>query len=224
MPRAKLFAISGPRHSRRSELYSYAERRIQSDFPNHQVVCIGSPFPNLVCPLLWNEAQWALAPSTRLLGLWPGLNEHCLKRIRPLQETNTLILSLGLGLDAVLNAAVGPNFEMNDEGIKEAFDVQEGLVDNRIRKQGISPPDPYIIVDADPRRVSERMEGVTALAAVPPELRLKFNTYERQLVDRYFDDLPGQRGVKIPGEKTVEEMYRDMLDIIHDSITLRAVA
>lgn len=223
--KSNLIAISGPRHSRRSELYAHLQTRIQSDITDRQVFCIGAPNWNLKSPLLWDERQWEKAPSTRVISLWPDLNEHCVKKVRHLLDSGAIIISLGLGLDAVLNAAVGPNFTLDDDGVKEALAVHEGIVDTRIKKQGMSPPNPYIIMDADPRKVCERMAKASPqLAAVPVETRLKFVQYERALIDRYFADLPGQRAVRINGEEPVEQMYARCLNIIRESVTLKAVA
>jgi hypothetical protein len=181
-------------------------------FPGQTFAFLGNPFRGLPFPLLLSERDREAHATTRLLWCWTRLNEFSVARLRPALAAGHVVLTDGFGLDALMYAAF--NFDREAEN-REASVLHHGLVQARIKAQGISPPE-YFIMQADASLVDAwMMEYMPELTDLDPSIRAKFIVQQQSTIEEYFRPENGQRDMlNLDASFSLEEVCEKMVAAI----------
>ena len=209
-----LLAVSGQRYTHRGDVFRGFQEDLPRIFPNQRFVFFDMlrELP-LSCPLLWSEEEWGVDPRRRLLRNWGSLIQILNDRMKPQLQSGVILIAHGFGLNLLLNAAVTPEFNLQQEAIDQVYEAQGGLV--KIFLRDICPPE-YIIMNADPEAVSARMaREKPLLEAIEPKTRMKFIRFEEAAISEYFRRVPMQKTPHyIDGTLDPSMMRRRSIEII----------
>src|SRR3989344_4664501 len=208
---ALCFSVSGQRLTLRTKLYAQLKTLLPEHFPGLRFEFLGNPFNRLPFPLLESPEDNEPA-TTKLFDCWTKLDRFCHRRLRPLLLTNSVIITHGFGLDALLyaTACVGCDAE-NDEAVR----LHKGLVRLRLLEQDVEPPE-YFITRANVRTLDARMlEAMPELGNMSQAARLRFIRYEETVIEKYFEPANKQKKPHfIEADQSVEDMVQQVVSII----------
>ncbi len=197
------FSVSGQRYTLRTELYEKLKLLLPKEFPDQTFAFLGNPFPNLSFPLLWDEEERRLNPTSRLFRRWSEMNEFCSKKLVPAIREGHVAISDGFGINALLHATACSKCVIQNEG---AFEFHDEMVASRLRKQKIPAPR-YIITQADIDSVDRGMlQTHPRMIYVPREERLEFIRYEEQTIEAYFEKIGHQEEPCWLSSESLDEM------------------
>jgi hypothetical protein len=186
----RFFTVTGLRGTRRTTARKKLERLLPERFPDQTFAFLGNPFRELPFPLLLSERDKNVHATTRLLWCWTRLNEFSVSQLRPALDAGKIVLTDGFGLDALMYATGCVDCEVEN---REAEELHHGLVQVRIKAQGIVPPE-YFIMQADANIVDKWMvEYLPELDDLDKEIRRKFIAQQQSVIQRYFLPINGQR-------------------------------
>lgn len=216
MTQGILFSVSGLAGARVKELYKVLSAALPEAFPSRQVTALGCPFclkgrRKYPFPLLSDEVERGLHPTTDLLSCWKRLNEFTVRVLRTALSENEIVLVERFGLDAFLYAAA---YAKNEQELKEVEQMHHGaLVPMRVVGQSIPPP-VYLIPVANAENAAENL--ILAFPALKersrPEALRAFAEREGQMFDRYFAPEHKQRTpLFLPTSMSTDEMVRQCI-------------
>lgn len=211
------FTITGLRRTRRSLVRKKVEIELRTRFPEQEFAFLGDPFRGLPLPLLLSERDRSVHATTRLLWCWTRLNQFGVEQLRPALQAGKIVLTDGFGLDALIYATSCVDCEVEN---REAERLHHGLVQIRVKAQGITPPE-YFIMNADPETVDAWMvEGLPDLKDVDRSVRIKFIEQQWATIVRYFQPEHGQNPphyfkASAEVDEVAEEMVRTIANYIH---------
>jgi len=212
------FSVSGQRYTFRTELYEKLRLLLPEMFPDQTFAFLGDPFPKLSFPLLWDEEERSLDPTSRLLLRWAEMNEFCSKKLVPALERGEIAVSDGFGINALLHATACSTCFKQNQG---AFDFHNEMVGSRLRKQELPAPR-YIITQADVKSVDRGMVRVNPrMGYIPMEERLAFIRYEERTIVRYFEEIDHQQDACWLSSQSIDVMVDQAAAYIEDCLRAR---
>ncbi len=219
---ALCLSVSGQRYTNRTELYERLKIVLPDRIPGQTFEFLGNPFNRLPFPLVESAEDREDSPATRLMGCWTKLNRFCDKKLRPLLTSDSVIITHGFGLDALLYATACASCDTeNDEAIR----LHNGLVNLRLHEQGIEPPE-YFITRANKRTLDARMlEAIPELERLSQAARFRFIAYEENAIEQYFKRVKNQKKPHfIDADEPVEDMIEQVVSVIDKRLRQRTAA
>lgn len=212
------FSVSGQRYTWRTELYEKLRLLLPETFPDQTFAFLGNPFPKLSFPLLWDEEEKKLDPTSRLFLRWSEMNEFCSKKLVPAIKKHQIVVSDGFGINALLHATACSTCVDQNRG---AFEFHDEMVASRLRKQKIPAPR-YIITQADIDSVDRNMLKVhPQMESTPREERVAFIQYEERTILEYFENIGHQEDPFFLSSESLDDMTEEAIAYIEDCIHTR---
>lgn len=212
---AHFIAISGIRGSGRTRLFKELGSLLPAQFGDQTFAFFEDPFDGLPHPLLWDADTAKRDPTTHLFECWAVLNEFNVTRLLTALAMNDVVVVDGYGLNALLYATAGTTCPQLDEATTR---VHHAIVDARVLSQGIKPPQ-YFVTQADPTPMTAYLQGLKP--GLTKTQCHAFLTKEACIIDKYFGESTGQKGVMLPHTLSIREMAEIVANTIEPHIEER---